>query len=551
MKSLTIYFSVFFVILISSPSISQTIGLQKHINGSDDNGYVLFAPDTYTDTYLIDKCGKLVHSWSSNYIPGNSVYLLPDGNLLRCGTIYSPFFMPVGGLIEKFDWNNNLIWSYKVSDSTNYLHHDIKPMPNGNILVIAWDKKTRAQAISAGMIPDSLLGNFLDSEQIIELQPYGTDSAIIVWKWHLWDHLIQDFDNTKLNYGQISLNPQLLDINFLKAIVNQSIDWIHLNSVDYNPRLDQILISSRNASEVWIIDHSTTTLEAAGHTGGNSGKGGDFLYRWGNPIVYENGNAADKKFFGQHSAHWIDAENPNNNKIMVYNNGWKRPEGKFSSVEIFSPPVDEFGNYGTTIPFGPDSVSWKYTDSIPENFYSSIYSGAQLLNNGNFLICNGENGIFFEIDSNKKTVWKYINPVTTSGPMNQGASPVKVPAFRCSFYASDYSGFSGHILVGDQPIELNPLPYSCTLDTSNFSIPNNTNDESTISVFPNPSSSKINIFFSAKSNKDNEVIIYNSMGQRILQKYTVENNIEIDISDLASGLYIIKNENHIIRFLKN
>ena len=58
--------------------------------------------------------------------------------------------------------------------------------------------------------------------------------------------------------------------------------------------LDQIVLSNHNLSEIWIIDHSTTTLEAASHSGGNSGKGGDLLYRWGNPQAYDQGTGADQ-----------------------------------------------------------------------------------------------------------------------------------------------------------------------------------------------------------------------------------------------------------------
>lgn len=66
-----------------------------------------------------------------------------------------------------------------------------------------------------------------------------------------------------------------------------------MNGIDYNPVLDQIALSTHNLNEWYIIDHSTTTAEAATSSGGNSGKGGDLLYRWGNPAAYQ---ATKEKF---------------------------------------------------------------------------------------------------------------------------------------------------------------------------------------------------------------------------------------------------------------
>jgi len=60
-------------------------------------------------------------------------------------------------------------------------------------------------------------------------------------------------------------HPELIDINF----GGRHADWNHLNSIDYNEEFDQILLSSHNQNEIWVIDHSTTTEEAAGHTGGD------------------------------------------------------------------------------------------------------------------------------------------------------------------------------------------------------------------------------------------------------------------------------------------
>ena len=63
----------------------------------------------------------------------------------------------------------------------------------------------------------------------------------------------------------------------------------------------QIMLSVFEFSELWVIDHSTKTAEAAIHEGGRSGKGGDLLYRWGNPRAYRAGTVKDQKLFGQHN----------------------------------------------------------------------------------------------------------------------------------------------------------------------------------------------------------------------------------------------------------
>lgn len=509
-------------------SLGQTVGLIQHDSPSLDDGYVLFAPIGSTSTYLIDKCGKQVKMWHDSYRPGQSFYLLPDGTLLRPANANNMTFDAggKGGIIEKIDWNENVTWTYTISDATSCQHHDVKALPNGNVLVIAWESKTNAEAIAAGRNP-ALAPVTLWSEQILEIQPVGTNGGNVVWEWHLWDHLVQDFDNTKSNYGAVASNPQLLDLNY-SASADES-DWIHMNSIDYNPALDQVLVSSHAMNEIWIIDHSTSTTEAASHTGGNSAKGGDILYRWGNPAAYGNGTSADQKLFGQHNASWIEDGLPYAGQIMVFNNGLNRPGGNYSTAEIIAPPVSGFG-YTATLPYLPAASSWSYNAGNPYNYYAQNISSAQMLSNGNVLLCNGPAGIFTEIDNSETTVWKYVNPVSGTGITAQNSVPAQNLSFRCHFYPDTYTGFAGHALVAGNTIEnTNPVSASCSLLLGT----NENLSDDQVAVFPNPFTDKLTI-------KGASGIEYYSISNLSGQKVWTGNYPEEEnFSYLPKGIYFL------------
>ncbi len=454
--------SIILAAVCGNSHAQQTVGLFTQTAGSED-GYVLFAPMMNDSTYLIDKCGREIHSWGSTHKPGQSAYLLDDGSLMRPGSNNNPIFTAGGngGVVEHIGWNSNLLWQYVISDSNQCQHHDICPLPNGNVLVIAWERKTVADAVAAGRDP-SLLGTELWSEQLLELQPIGTDSANIVWQWHAWDHLVQDYDNTKNNYGTVTDHPELINMNYYTGQATNS-DWLHMNAIAYNAALDQVMVSIHNFDEIWIIDHSTTTAEAAGHSGGTHNKGGDLLYRWGNPAAYDRGTVADRKLFGQHNAHWIAGGLPDSGKIMIFNNGNGRQPVNYSSVDIIIPPVDNNGDYSISgsQPYLPNSADWSYTAANPTDFYAMNISGAQRLANGNTLICNGPAGTFFEVDSSGNTVWKYVNPISNTGAISQGSPATQNLAFRCTLYPPTYAGFANHTLTPGAPLEQNPLSYTC------------------------------------------------------------------------------------------
>ena len=528
-----IYF--FFLFLIGLfHSYSQTVGLTQHATGTLDDGYVLFAPNTANTTYLIDKCGKQVKSWNSAYKPGQSVYLLTDGTLFHTGNTNNTTFNAggKGGIVEKIDWNGNVTWSYSISDATKCQHHDAKVLPNGNVLVIAWELKTNAQAIAQGR-NSALVPTVLWSEQILEIQPVGANGGNIVWEWHLWDHLVQEYDNTKPNYATVANNPQLLNINYgASATVS---DWIHMNALDYNPTLDQIVMSSHNLNEIWIIDHSTTTAQAASHTGGNSGKGGDFLYRWGNPQAYNNGTAANQKFFGQHNVQWIESGLPYENQLMVFNNGLARTGGNYSTVEIINPPVNGF-TYTPALPYLPTTTSWIYNAGNTNSLYAMNISGAQQLSNGNVLICNGPSGIFTEVNTTGTTLWRYVNPVNQTGAISQGTTPTQNTVFRCRFYPNNYSGFAGHTLTSGNTVEnSNTVSASCnlTLGNSDVSLADG------VQWYPNPVKDNLYIDFGNFDVTKVKMQFFNSLGQLMDDKVILTSNSIIPLSHFSAGIYFV------------
>jgi len=445
---------------ISSPlnAQEQTVGLFVYDKSASFDGYTLFTGFQYNTVYLIDNYGRIVNTWTPQYVASNSVYLLENGDIIVPGSA-SGF-----GTVEELDWDGNQVWFYQYPDSAYQQHHDIEYLPNGNVLMLMHETISYEDAIAAGRDPALLTGGIIVPDLIVEIEPTGPTSGNIVWKWRFWDHLIQDFDETKDNFGVVGNHPELLDLNFVR---NGGKDWIHANAVEYNAALDQIIVSSNFLSEIYIIDHSTTMAEAAGHSGGQQGKGGDFLFRWGNPQAYRAGTAADQQHYGQHDPLWIPDGYPGAGHITLFNNGNDRPGDKYSIVEELELPLDITGGYQTPQPgeaFDPPAPTWTYIADPPTDLYSRVISGAQRLPNGNTIICSGVQGRLFEVTPDGSIVWEYINPIVISGPLKQGANFISRSnmIFRCRRYAPDYAGLAGIELVPGRQVELYPIHITAT-----------------------------------------------------------------------------------------
>ena len=527
---------ILYSLLIVSFTDAQTLGLTFYTEDISD-GYLLFSTPTQK-VYLIDNCGEKINEWTCTTNSQFTAYLLPNGDLLKMGKFENSAFLGGGssGLLEIYSWEGELKWSTIYSNDEHHMHHNVETLPNGNILLIAWEKISAQEVLDAGR--ESVNANGLWSEKIVEIKALGTDSYEEVWVWRAWDHIVQDKDPLLNTYGLIEDNPNLIDLNF--GTPNDG-DWLHFNYIDFNESLDQILISSRSLSEVLIIDHSTSTLEASGSTGGLSGKGGDLLYRWGNPQNYNQGFGDDQKLFGQHGANWIEDERPGGGNILIFNNGAGVPEGQFySSVVELITPLNEFNYELENGAFLPNSFFWEYKANPPQEFYSSRTSSCQRQENGNTLINEGATGRYFEVDNDSQKVWEYINPHGQQGIFEQGESPTSNGTFIIQKYPYDYSAFDDKNLSPLGPIELNPTSNICLSNTLE------TESENLIYSLENPS----NGFLIAHRQMGFELsfVLMSVEGKKIMIG-SISKGQKIDISHLQSGLYFVLLNNNIHKLI--
>ncbi len=375
-RKITLATVMFWAMVIACPNVmSQQWGM-----------YTFYAKQNNTQAKLVDTNGTIYKTWSLASSTAYSAYLLPGDTILQTVKYQSGNIGQGGvtGKVRKINWAGTTVWEYAVSDANTQMHHDVCAMPNGNVLLICYEKKTQAEATAKGA--SSAPSSGIWSEKIIEVAPTGATTGTVVWEWHLWDHLCQSTNSSvSATYvSSISAHPELMNVN-----CNLKQDWFHMNGIDYNPQLNQIALSSHEMDEIYIIDHSTTTAQAATHSGGNSGKGGDFLYRWGNPGNYGLSSTGNNSGFNViHDAHWIPSTNSlYPNYLCAYNNN----SGGNVKVAIWNPPYNGY-NYTYTAGsiIGPTTV---INPTIP-SFSAGDMGNSQQLDNGNNLVCNPTGSIY-------------------------------------------------------------------------------------------------------------------------------------------------------------
>ncbi|MEZ6014066.1 MAG: aryl-sulfate sulfotransferase [Planctomycetota bacterium] len=471
-------------LLVAPPDVEVEVVVGP---GHPAAGVTLIAPLLGTETVLFDLAGRPVHRWQHTHTPGLACRLLEDGSLLRCARGGRSHVFGgsggEGGRLERWDWSGELVWLFELDDEQRLLHHDAVPLPNGNVLAIAWERRTEEEVFEAGRRAAGLHAEGLWPDVLCEVRPNAARGGEVVWEWRAWDHLVQDARPGRPAFGAPADALGAIDVNFdlhpwaraaepsgADAVSLAGLgyvgapatapgpdgsrgpegshgregtprtgpvsrDWLHTNSVDYDPVHDLILLSVRATGEIWVLDHSTTTAEARGVSGGRQGRGGAILWRWGNPLASSRGG--ERQLFGQHDARWLG-----NGRVLVFDNGLGRPHPTRSRVLEVQVPIDADGLVSRA-PSAPDAPLWVFDGGETEGFYASHLSGAQRLSNGNTLITRGTDGIVFEVTPEGQVPWRMRATAARGAAGAQGrALNGAVGLFRALRYPLDCPGLA-------------------------------------------------------------------------------------------------------------
>jgi hypothetical protein len=423
--------------------------------------------------------GRVVHTWPI----GTNPHLLDNGNIVDAGKDDPSGFQG----FKEVDWDGKTVWEHTEKRENYAPHHDWVRIFNKKLnapttLYIANKSISHEQAIAAGTNPKNGPYDNGQMDAVVEVDMQGN----VVWEWWFFDHVVQDVDPSKPNHvgagKTVADHPGRINLNMPGRPLKR--DWLHCNSMDYNAESGHIVINSVQG-ELYVVDHDGTFVagDPKASLAKAAGPAGDFLYRFGDPARYAQGDpprvlenwdsatSGHKQMGGAHDVHWIRPSLPGAGHIMVFNNGqylFQRTPG--SSILEINPFLDASGRDTGKYVNPPDAsyrretydkdthnqprqiskqVVWSYRSVNSHGFFSHIGSSGQRLPNGNTFICSDTEGHFFEVTADGQLAWEYINPVTRDGAVKVigDVLPMANSAFRAYRYAADYPAFKDRDLT--------------------------------------------------------------------------------------------------------
>ena len=284
---------------------------------------------TRSHAIIVDPEGRLrwVYEVGTNYVTDLDIELTKDGNIhIGGGWGILDSQQPNRGVFRDVDFEGNTVLERDYPDFGIGWNHHSEPMDDGSYL--------------------SLTTHVLDD---------GVNAwyGAAVERWHPDSGLTWTWDTTgMLDAGQL-------------AYIEGEYAPYHPNSVTWMDDADgeALFVSNYAEQSIWRIDRTT------GLRTWKLGQGGDFALQDtdGNPL-------SDREWF--HVQH--DPEYTNNGRnILVYDNGYERPDG---------PDYSRVAEYEIDPDNGIATLLWTWTE---DGWYNPVIGDADWLDNGNVLITRG------------------------------------------------------------------------------------------------------------------------------------------------------------------
>lgn len=370
----------------------------RYVFYNETNGFRGNEPGNELVLASFDDAGVMTvwHTWPNDVEApeGAPAYLTEQGTLLVAGTsddVTMPQGIPIGSwpTLRLLDADGSLLWEHTDCDASRCLHHDIEPLPNGNVLVLAYYRVAADEALRYGL--DTVDGVWMD--EVLELRPiFGDDAASLcsdqpwctetVWRWTAADHVVTPAEPSE----PVSTSPELIDLRTSDGGVD-GIDPLHFNGIDYNPNLGQVALSSFSLSEIFIIDHTAS---------------GEIRYRWGRPSNY--GVPGFDVLGHQHDPVWLD-----DTTMSVMNNNSPFGELLFdvpSEVLTIELPLTADGQYAFGGGrYGPDAPTVVVDREREPLLNAPFMSGAAVQPDGSAIVSLSLTKELASFDSTGATEW--------------------------------------------------------------------------------------------------------------------------------------------------
>ena len=321
-------------------------------------GYLLLPSwpriEEYEYSYLINLDGEVVHMWKTvtpeyegqGYLLEKTSRFTEKGSIIQ-GLSTDAHSTQGQRVLQELDWDGNLVWAFSDPREGYLYHHNFKRIWNNHlndwtIIFTSLFPMTQEQAVAAGADPSVEWDAAPDG--VVEVDMNGN----VVWEWLSLDHVIQDQNPDWPNYGVLAEHPERFDLNWGAGLTG---DFIHQNALDYHREKDQIVVNNDRMGELYVIDHGGTFVvedfEASKALA--AGPKGDIIFRWGNPALYDSGEApnynpdgdatteGDRMLFHHHDTQWIKEGLPGAGNFLIFDNGSRRAGGYFSVLLEVNP----------------------------------------------------------------------------------------------------------------------------------------------------------------------------------------------------------------------